>query len=257
MRRSSNDFIDILDGFYDQLTDSGAVLFSGCHQATTDAAKRIMSQSDLHFVPGHKVTELMADLVNIAAAVSCEGWLDEQQARANFDELTGLSSPLVKTFQSEALMEKARYEPIMLAEQFKSPRAERNAILRMRLKRMLAARQYYDPLPSSFIRAIRSAAERALQAECFAAYRPGPMLQFFDEMVRYADQIFDQTFDELHGVAVLHEALCENGRLWKTFKHKAPRFRAKFGDPLHDNAFPSTRANMLYVPDKPGRPVLH
>lgn len=257
MSRDSNDFLEILDSFYDQLTEAGALLFSGCHEATCDAAKRIMKSTNLHYVPGHKITELMADLVNIAAAVSSEGWLHEDQARSNFDELTSASSPVVMTFQAEALMEKARYEPMMLREQQASPLAERNAILRLRLKRMLDARQYYDPLPSSYLRAIRGAAERALSAECFASYRPGPLLQLFDDMIRHADQINEQTFDELHGISTLHDTLRENGRLWKLYRHKAPRFRAPAGDPLHENCFPLTRANVLFVPDKLGRPTLH
>jgi hypothetical protein len=257
MMRDPNDFLEILDSFYDQLTQSGALLFNDCHKATTKAATRIMNSTDLHFVPGHKVTELMADLVNIAAAVSSEGWLNEEQAASSFTELTCAKSPLVQTFQAEALMEKARYEPIMLTEPFDSPLAERNAILKIRLKRMLDARQHYDPLPSSFVRAIRTAAHSTLQADCFASYRPGPMLQMFDDMIRYADQIAEQTFDELSGMAVLSEALRENGRLWKLYRHKAPRFRAKQDDPLHSNSFPFTRAHMLFVPDQPGTPTLH
>lgn len=257
MRRSSEDFLEILDSFYDQLTDSGAMLFSGCHQATCDAAKRIMQSSDLHYVPGHKITELMADIVNIAAAVSSEGWLNEQQARSSFEELTSPKSPVFRTFQAEALMEKARYEPIMLPKTLETPRAERNAILRIRLSRMLAARQHYTPLPASFLRVIRTAADRALSADCFAAYRPGPMLQLFDDMIRLADQMADQTFDELQGVAALHALLREDGRLWRLYRHKAPRFIAPAGDPLHANQFPITRASMLFVPDKPGRPTLH
>lgn len=255
--RSTDDFLEILDGFYDQLTDAGALLFVGCYEATCDAAKRIMQSTDLHYVPGHKVTELMADLVNIAAAISCEGWLNDDQARSNFDELTSSTSPVARTFQAEALMEKARYEPIMLTDRHTSPLSERNSILQLRLARMLSARQYYDPLPMSYIRAITDAAHHATLAECFATYRPGPMLQYFDDMIRLADQINDQTFDEPQGLIALHEVLREGGRLWKLYKHKAPRFRAPDGDPLRENRFPVTRATMLFVPDKIGRPTLH
>lgn len=257
MARDSHDFLEILDSFYDQLSESGALMFPGCYDATTQAAKRIMASADLHYVPGHKVTELMADIVNIAAAVSSEGWLNDEQAAANFHELTALNSPLVQSFMSDARMEKARYEPVMLAQTYQSPRSERNAILRLRLKRMLSARQGYDPLPNSYLRAIRMGAERALQADCFADYRPGPMLQLFSDMIAIADQVADQTFDELGGVSILHEMLQENSRLWKLYKGKAPRFRAPVGDPLHENHFPLTRATMLYIPDVPGRPTIH
>jgi len=257
MSRDSLDFLEILDSLYDQLTDAGAMLFSGCHDATNQAAKRILQGADTRYVPGHKITELMADIINIAASVSCEGWLNDQQARHSFEELTGSKSPIAKTFESEAMMEKARYEPIMLKNRFQTPREERNAILDIRLKRMLQARQHFAPLPSSFLRIIRSAAHRALRAECFSTYRPGPMLQLFDDMIRLADQVADQTFDELEGVCTLQKLLDENSRLWRLYKFKASRFRAAQGDPLIDNHFPITRAGMLFVPDKPGRPTLH
>lgn len=255
--RNSADFLDILDSFYDQLHESGAMMFPGCYDALVAAAKRIMSATDLHFVPGYKITELMADLVNIAAGISSEGWLNEEQAAASFHELTASNSALVKSFIADARMEKARYEPIMLAQRYESPRAERNAILRMRLKRMLDARQSYQPLPTSFLRAIRSGADRILQAECFADYRPGPLMQMFADMIQMADRVADDVFDELEGMSALHSLYREEGRFWKLYRGKAPRFRAKPGDPLHENSFPLTRANMLYVPDKPGRPTLH
>lgn len=257
MVRDSQDFLDILDSFYDQVTESGAVLFPGCYDATTAAAKRIMAAADLHYVPGHKITELMADIVNIAAGVSSEGWLSDEQAAASFHELTAINSPLVRSFMADARMEKARYEPIMLTEPHASPLSERNAILRVRLKRMLAARQSYDPLPVSFLRAIRTGAERVLQAECFADYRPGALLQHFADMIQIADQIADQTFNELEGVSILRDMLREEGRLWKLYRGKAPRFRVAPDDPLRHNAFPLTRATMLYIPDQPGRPTIH
>ena len=79
----------------------------------------------------------------------------------------------------------------------------------------------------------------------------------FDEMIRTADQVAEQTFDELEGVAILHGLLSEEGRLWKQFALKASRFMAKPGDPLRDNFFAQSRAQMLYIPDHPGRPTLH
>lgn len=256
MARETTDFIEILDNLFDQLSDSGAILFPGCHDAVTEVANSIMSDADLQFVPGYKVTELMADLVNIAASISSEGWLSEEEAVQQFATYTSDQSPLVQAFLSDAKMEKARYEPVMLAETYETPHSERNAILRLRLKRMLSARQTYDPLPSSYIRAIRMAGDRAIHAECFATYRAGPMLQFFADMIRQADQIADATFDEFEGVAAINYTLREEGQLWKLYRHKAPRFRAKPGDPLHDGVF-ATRANMLYIPDTPGAPTIH
>ncbi len=257
MARNPDDFLDILDGFFEKLHESGAVLFSGCQDMVTATAKSIMNQPDMRYVPGHKVTELMANLVNLAASIAAEGWLSESQAREQFKALTLPDSILIKHFMSEANMEKARYEPVMLAEHYDSPRAERNALLRIRLKRMLRARQSYDPLPNSFIRAVRIAGHRVLQADCFGTYRAGALLQMFDDMIRQADHIATTTYDEFAGIASLNFVLREEGNLWKLYRHKAPRFKAKPGDPLHAGVFPSSRATMLYVPDHPSRPTLH
>lgn len=257
MARNPDDFIDILDGFFEKLHESGAVLFPNCQSMVTSTAKSIMDSTEMRYIPGHKVTELMANLVNLAASIAAEGWLTESQARDQFKALTHPTSPMIRHFMAEANMEKARYEPVMLAEHYDSPRAERNALLRIRLKRMLRARQTYDPLPNSFIRAIRVAGHRALQADCFATYRAGAMLQMFDDMIRQADQIATTTYDEFAGLAALNFTLREEGNLWKLYRHKAPRFKAKPGDPLYEGVFPTSRAHMLYMPDHPSRPTLH
>lgn len=256
MVRDSNDYMEILDSFFEQLSGSGATLFPKCRESVADTARAIMQSPDIHYMPGHKITEMMANLVNLAASISSEGWLSEDQAISQWQRYTAPESTLVQAFLSDARMEKARYEPIMLAERYHTPRSERNAILRLRLKRMLDARQSYDPLPGSFVRAVRTAGDRAIHAECFATYRIGPMLQFFADMIRHADQVAEQTFDEFAGLAALVHLLREEGNLWRLYRHKAPRFRAKPDDPLHDDVF-FTRANVLYVPDNPGRPTLH
>lgn len=248
--------MDILDGFLDRLNQSGAVLFPNCREIVTGIAKNTLETVDLHYIPGHKITEFMADIVNIAASISSEGWLSEAEARQQFDAFTSPESTLMQSFHQDARMEKARYEPIMLAERYQDPRSERNAILRLRLKRMLDARQSYSPVPASFVRVIRVAGHRALQAQCFETYRTGPMLQFFADMIHLADQVSEECFDEFAGIAALNFLLREDGNLWKLYKHKAPRFKAKPGDPLHEGVF-KTRANMIYIPDHPSRPTIH
>jgi hypothetical protein len=257
MNRTQDDFLDILDHFYAQVTDSGAILFAGCHDAARAAARDILSAADLRYIAGHKVTELMANIVNLAASISAEGWLSDKQAMVNFRECTRLGSPLTAQFLTAAAMEKARYEPIMLTQAAQTPLAERNALLRIRLTRMLQARQAYAPLPDAYLHILQAATERVLNASCFATYRPGPLLQFVDEMIQLADQIHAQPFDMLQGCAALSDALKEEGRLWKLFRFKATRFQAKPSDPLHQNNFPSVRAQMLFIPDKVGRPTLH
>ncbi len=256
MARESSDFLEILNSFFDQLSDSGAVLFPNCRKIVSDAAESALSYVDLHYVPGHKVTEFMADLVNVAASISSEGWLSEDEARSQFTACTAPDSPLMQSFFLEARMEQARYEPLMLPERYDNPRSERNAILRQRLKRMLEARQSHAPLPTSFIRAIRVAGHQAIQAPCFATYRVGPMLQLFADMIEHANQVATESFDELAGLAALSTLVQEHGRLWKLYRHKAPRFSAKPGDPLHEGVF-TVRANMLYIPDNSTGPTLH
>jgi hypothetical protein len=256
MTRESSDFMEILGGFFDRLSGSGAFLFPNCREIVTETAKSALSHIDLHYVPGHKITEFMADLVNVAASISSEGWLSEDEARAQFTASTAPGSALMQHFFLEARMEQARYEPIMLTMRFDDPRSERNAILRQRLKRMLEARQSYQPMPNSFIRAIRIAGHHAIHAHCFSAYRVGPMLQFFADMIEQANQVAAESFDELAGLAALNTLLRAEGRLWKLYRYKAPRFSAKPGDPLHDGVF-GIRATMLYIPGNPSRTTIH
>ena len=257
MKRATDDFLDILDGFYEQLSDSGAVLYPNCYEQMRAAARRITGMVDLHYLPGVKVTQLMADLVNIAAAIAAEGWLSQSESEAQFAAMTRNDSPLVQTFVMEAEMEKARYEPVMVEERFERPIEERNAILRRRLKRMLAARQAYLPLPDVYLRSLRMAADRVMQAECFARFRPGPLLQMFDDMVAMADTVAESHWDPLKGADYLNALLAEEGVLWKRYRCKAPRFQARPGDPLHEGVFPKLRANMLYQPDLHRRPMMH
>ncbi|MCI5049575.1 MAG: hypothetical protein MRY32_04510 [Rickettsiales bacterium] len=256
MIRERQDFLDILDGLIDQLVESGAVLPEPCVDALKESAASILAAQDVTYMPGYKVTELMADLVNIAASLNAEGWLEPEEMLAKLQAYIGDDSPVAQSFLSAAAMERARYEPVMLAERYESPLAERNAILHMRLKRIMAARQNYDPLPDSYVRAIRMAGHRAIHADCFKTYRIGPMLQFFDDMIKQADQIAETTFDEFEGLSMIAHELREDGKLWKLYRYKAPRFTAKPGDPLLNNTF-TTRANMIYVPDTPGAPTVH
>lgn len=256
MIRNKEDFFEILDSLMDQLLESGAILPEAYFDTLRQAARAVMNHPDMNYVPGYKITELMADMVNIAASITAEGWLGAAEAQKQLEHMVGMDSPLIRSFMSDAGMERARYEPVMLAERYQSPVAERNAILTLRLKRMLAARQSYDPLPQSFVRAVRMAGHRAIHADCFKIYRIGPMLQFFDDMIKQADQVAQTTYDEFAGLAIISDLLREESRLWKLYRHKAPRFSAKAGDPLLTDTF-LTRANMVYVPDKPGAPTLH
>jgi hypothetical protein len=257
MKRATDDFLDILDGFYEQLSESGAVLFPGCYDRMRAAARRITGYVDLHYLPGVKVTQLMADLVNVVAGIAAEGWLSAAESEAQFETMTAKESPLVQTFIMEAEMERARYEPVMLGDAFETPLEERNAILAQRFKRMLVARQACFPLPEDYIACLQRAGERIQHAECFARYRPGPLLQLYDDMIAVADDVASHEWDLAQGVAMIEEALADDAALWKRYRHKAPRFAARPGDPLHDGSFPKVRANMLYLPDLHRRPRLH
>jgi len=256
MVRNREECLEILDTLVERLLESGAALPESCRTALHLATTDVLDKPDVVYVPNYKITQLLTDVVNIAASVTSEGWLLPEEAEAQLKSLIGPESHLVRHFLSQAGMERARYEPIMLAERYHSPLSERNAILSLRLKRMLAARQTYDPLPNSYLRSVRMAGHRAIHAECFSIFRIGPMLQFFDDMIKQANVIAESTYDEFEGLSGLAHVLREDGNLWKLYKHKAPRFAAKEGDPLLTNVF-TTRANMVYVPDTPGAPTLH
>ena len=65
------------------------------------------------------------------------------------------------------------------------------------------------------------------------------MLQLFAEMLEAAEAVADETFNELEGLAALHEMLSEQSSLWRRFQMKEARFRAPDGDPLHANMWPA------------------
>ncbi len=256
MQRDTQDFIDILQGFFDQYMGSG-VLFPEFQETVTDAALQVLGHPDVEHVPGYKITSLMADMVNIAASISSDGWLTNDEALARLESHLDLSGPLIQYFLADARIERARYEPVMLTEDHTSPATERNAILNERFHRMIDARQTYSPLPHSFVDEIAEAAELAIQADEFRYYRSGPMLQFFADMIQQADMIAEDTFDEDEGIQRLRRILSDNGRLWKIYRAKSARFSAPDGDPLYEEEFAS-KANMLFIPDAdPMHPTFH
>ncbi|MBN65949.1 MAG: hypothetical protein CMM94_00055 [Rickettsiales bacterium] len=246
MERAQTDFLDILEAFLDQYTETG-ILFPKFRETLSKHAHAVLEHTDVQYMPGFKLTALMADMVNLAATISADGWLSEKEALKRLEEEIAIDSPMMQLFLTDARMERARYEPLMLTTRCASPLEERNAILQMRLERMIAARQSHEPLPHSFCDEVKRAGERAIEAECFSAYRTGAMLQMFSEMIDQADEVADNTYDELSGLAMLKDMLGEHGRLWKLFRFKASRFEADKDHPLQTGEWES-RANMLYIP---------
>lgn len=241
LQRETDDFLEILEAFIEQHLDT-APLFAGFEDILRKAAKEAVSEEGMHFMPGFKITNLMADMVNIAATVSCEGWLSEAEAAKQLKELLAEDAKLRRQFRLEVRMERARYEPVMLSHAHATPLEKRNAMLRKKFARMVAARQSEMPLPHSFLDMVWEVAQEAIEAECFETYREGAMLQLFAEMLQAADNVLETSFDEMQGLIALGEMLKPQGRIWRSFAMKAARFKAPEGDPLHTNMWPQEAA---------------
>lgn len=258
LQRDTDDFLEILDAFIEQHLET-APLFQGFEGILREAARAAVSEKGMRFMPGFKITNLMADMVNLAATISCEGWLSEAEAAKQLQALLDKNARLRRQFRQEVRLEGARYEPIMLSDDHATPLEQRNAMLRKKYARMVDARQSELPLPHSFIDEVMEAAERAIEAECFEVYREGAMLQFFAEMLQAADNVLEASFDELQGVSMLEEMLKPCGRIWRSFKMKASRFKAPAGDPLHTNMWPDEASvlNPAMVFDNYSHRALH
>lgn len=225
MSRDIADFHAILDQLYFQYLESYATPFAGCYEALKARADDILRDDAYTYVPGHKLTEFLADLVNIAASITSQGWLSESQAHATFHELTAANSPLMRHFTLDARIEEARNAPLMLDDRGMGVEESRLQLLTKRLELILTARQSDYPLPDSFIAIIREAAQHAFQAECFRHYRYGPLLQMVDDMLTIASDIAYQMGDEAQGQLKLRLKLKVNSALWKRYKYKSSRFR--------------------------------
>jgi hypothetical protein len=184
-------------------------------------ADSLLSHPDARYMPAFKILELLAALVDIAAAIASEPQLRPNEAQALMRESLSDGTPLVHQFLLEAALERVRYEPIMLAERPSNQENERAMVLQLRWAAMRAAHQEKASLPETWIDIVDAAAEQALTSPAFRYYRQGPLLQLLAEMLAKARSLHQSHAD----IAQLAAALAEDGPLWRRYVLKARRFR--------------------------------
>ncbi|MFZ4542128.1 MAG: hypothetical protein ACOYNL_10105 [Rickettsiales bacterium] len=219
---SAYDFSAVIEGFFAQKRISGA----HSHLITSTIRERalnLLSHEDVRYVPAFKILDMLAALVTIGVAIADATQLRPVEVRALLRESLSDTTPLVRQFMLEAALERARYEPLMIAEQQSDAAKERDIILQRRWAAMRAAHQEKAQLPDDWMDAIDSAVERALVSPDFRHFRQGPLLQFFAEMLSTGRKLHQQR----NTLITLIDALAESSSLWRRYALKSARFSEK------------------------------
>jgi hypothetical protein len=180
--------------------------------------------AETHYIPSHKWLEFIAGCVEHAVAIADETQLRPHEANAMLQQMIGPTTPLYKKFMLDAAMERARYEPIMLAPQSELDESKtRISLLTKRWQAMKHAQQSHAPLSDSMLDILDATVMQAVDAPYFANYRIGPMLQFFSEMLQMASRL--QRNGEAS--ACLSDYVDSSSNLWRRYRLKSARFETQ------------------------------
>ena len=237
-------FARIVDDFFSLKTLTGphADLLKS---QVRDRAAELLGTPDTRYMPAFKILDLLAAMVNIASEVAAEPQLRVHEATALLRSNLSDNAPLVRQFALDAALERARYEPMMLAES--GELSHRDAALHKRWEAMLSAHQSHQPLPAEWETSITRSVESVMAAEAFHAYRQGPLLQLFAEMLQTARHLYH----EQASLAQLEAALGPDAPLWKRYALKAARYEQKRSDDA------STLPSEQRIPTPPASPQVH
>lgn len=224
MRPTPYDYPAVLASFFEVAADVPAERLMPLREMVESAARRALSHPDIVYMPAFKVLDFLSDLVELAISIASEPHLRSPEAKAMLNQLLTDNAPAFAELYREAALERVRYEPVMLTEQYDSPLAKRNAVLAIRLARMLAIYEASGLIPPSHLSSVRCMAELAMQSPDFSTYRAGPFCQFFAELLLEALRT--------ESPSDLDAAIGPHSRAWKSFRLKSQRFSADAGDPL-------------------------
>lgn len=224
MKPTPYDYTTVLSSFFEAATDIDPVRAAPLKQLAESAARNALDNKDVVYMPAFKVLDLLSSIVNLTVGIAREPHLRPSEAKAMLTQLLLDSAPLLSKFHRDAALERVRYEPVMLTQQFDSALDKRNAALHIRLDRMLAIYREAERLPVEFYTIVTTQAEAAMQSADFAQYRAGPLCQLFAEMLAAAESA--NTPEDLARL------ISPTGRVWKSFRLKAHRFSAAEDDPL-------------------------
>lgn len=216
------DFAAVIDAFFAQKKLGGphATLVT---DIVRKRALELLAAPDVRYMPAFKILDMLGTLVNIGSAVAEASQLRAPEVRALLRESLSDGTGLIRQFMLDAALERARYEPMMVATTKQSAAETRNHMLERRWAAMRAAHQEWAMLPDSWMDTIDEAVIHALAAEDFRRFRQGPLLQLFAEMLAHARKLHQQGAS----TASLAEALSEHGTLWKRYALKTERFRER------------------------------
>lgn len=210
-----------------------------------ERAIELLSQPDVRYMPAFKILDLLATLVDSASAIASEPQMRLHEATALLRANMSDNSPVIRRFVLDAALERARYEPMMIAEE--DPElSHRDLALHKRWDAMLHAHQELEPLPDSWAEAIGTIVERAIDAEEFRDFRQGPLLQLFTEMLETARELTRQR----RPLEELEAALGQDSAVWKRYALKPGRYSEK-----HDDE--GTLPREARIPGNPGSSQLH
>jgi len=224
MKPTPYDYSTVLASFFDAVPDLDPERIAPLKQLAESTARRALSHPDVVYMPAFKVLDLLGRIVTLSTDIAREPHLRASESKAMLQQLLLDSSPLLQHFYRDAALERVRYEPVMLPERYDSALEKRNALLRIRLARMLAIYRDADALSADRLSIVEQQAEAALSSADFAQYRAGPLCQLFAEMLLAAEKPGTD--------AQLLETLSPEGRVWKSFRLKSHRFSAASDDPL-------------------------
>ncbi len=216
------DFTAIIDGFFSRKKIRGphAALVAA---SVRERAMSLLSHADVRYMPAFKILDMLAALVNIASAIMEAPQLRPNEVKALLRESFSDGTPLIRQFMLEAALERARYEPLMLAPPVTEAVTERDIILHRRWAAMRAAHQEKAQLPDDWMDAVDNAVDHAMTAKDFRHFRQGPFLQLLAEMLAVARKLHQQN----EPLAALQFALADTGALWRRYALKTARFNEK------------------------------
>lgn len=207
-------------------------------------AMELLALPDLRYMPAFKILDLLANMVNIATGVAEEPQLRAHEATALLRANLSDNAPLIRQFALDAALERARYEPMMIAEE-PDDISHRDLALRKRWEAMITTHQEMAPLPAEWESALNQAVEKIITAETFHDFRQGPLMQLFAEMLQSARHLHR----EGASLAQLNHTIGPDAPLWKRYALKEARYAEKPSE--------GTLPSESRVPNAPGSPQVH
>ncbi|MBX9725744.1 MAG: hypothetical protein K2X09_00640, partial [Rickettsiales bacterium] len=111
---SAYDFSAVMDGLLARQKIRGPHVTS-IVSTTRERALALLSLPDARYMPAFKILDMLSAMVAIAGAIAEATQLRANEVRALLRESLGDDTKLVRQFMLEAALERARYEPLMLA----------------------------------------------------------------------------------------------------------------------------------------------